>query len=87
MALTIPDIAADVTAGALAISRVIKVLKPFWGKLPTWLAVVLPVFVLDLPQIAAVFAPAATGTDLITATVTSLALLLPGIEIAESSTG
>lgn len=81
MSLTPVDIAAGIAA-----SRLLPVTKQFWDKLPRWLAVVLPVLVLDLPQIADAFGVAKTGADLTTALLVSVALLVPGIAEAESTT-
>jgi hypothetical protein len=78
---TVLDIAAYVAAGALAASKLISVCQPLWAKLPRWLAVL----VLDLPQVATWFGGAATGTDVLTACVTSVALLLPGLAEAEAA--
>lgn len=75
-------IASYVSAAALASSKLISVCKPLWNRLPKWLAVVLPVLVLDLPQIAQFFAGATSGNELFSACITSLALLMPGLSEA-----
>ena len=82
---TLLDISAYVAAGALAGSKLLAVAQPLWAKLPRWLAVAVPVLVLDLPQVATWFGGAVTGTDVLTAAVTSVALLLPGLAEAEAA--
>lgn len=84
--LTPIDIASYVSASALAASKLISVCKPLWNRLPKWLAVLLPVLVLALPQIAQFFAGAKTSSELLAAFVTSLALLMPGLAEAEGPT-
>jgi hypothetical protein len=83
MSLTPIEIAADVVAGLLAASKLVSVVQPLWAKLPRWAAVVLPVLVMDLPQVAGAFGLVKTGTDLTMAIVASVALLLPGVAEAE----
>lgn len=82
---TVIDIASYVAAGVMAASKLVSVTQPWWNKLPRWLAVAAPVLVLDLPQIASWFNGAVTGTDVMTAFVTSVALLLPGLAEAEAA--
>lgn len=82
--LTPVDIASAVVAFCLAASKLLTACKPLWAKLPRWLAVALPVLVLDLPQVADAFGVAHTGADLTTALVVSLALLVPGLAEAET---
>ncbi len=82
---TLVDVAAYVAAGALAASKLVSACQPLWAKLPRWLAVAAPVLVLDLPQVATWMGQAATGTDVLTAVVTSVALLLPGLAEAEAA--
>lgn len=87
--LTTVEVAAYVAAGALSLSKAFSAAQPIWAKLPKWAALALPVLVLDLPQVAAYFGACAhatqcTSVDLITALVTSAALLLPGIQHAEA---
>lgn len=77
--LTPVDIASYVSAGALAMTKLISVCKPVWNRLPKWLAVVLPVLVLVLPQVAQFFVGATTSRELFAAFITSLALLMPGL--------
>jgi len=81
---TLVDVAAYVAAGALAASKLVAACQPYWAKLPRWLSVAAPVLVLDLPQVATWFGAATTGTDVLTACVTSVALLLPGLAEAEA---
>jgi uncharacterized membrane protein YjjP (DUF1212 family) len=85
MSLTPVEIAADVAAGVLAASKLVTAVQPLWAKLPKWLAVVLPVLVMDLPQVAAAFGLVQTNVDLTMAIVTSVAMLLPGIAEAEAA--
>ena len=85
MSLSVLDIASMVVAGSLAVSKIITAAQPLWAKLPRWLAVALPVLVLDLPQVAAAFGLVQTGTSITTAIITSLALLAPGLAEAETS--
>jgi hypothetical protein len=72
------------SAGLLAASKLIDAIQPLWAKLPKWLAVVAPVLVLDLPQVAEAIGGASTTQSLVTACLTSVALLLPGIAQAEA---
>lgn len=87
--LTPVEIASYASAGALALSKAFTFTRPYWTKLPPWLRAALPVLVLDLPQVAAYFGACTQGTctsvSLLTAAMTSVALLLPGIEHAESA--
>ena len=73
------DVASYVSAGALAATKLIGVCKPIWNRMPKWLAVMLPVLVLSLPQVAQFFAGATTSNELFAACITSLALLMPGL--------
>jgi hypothetical protein len=82
---TVLDIASYTTAGLLAASKLLTATQAFWSKLPKWLAVALPVVVLDIPQVVAALTNVTTGTDLVTAAITSVALLLPGLEAAEKT--
>jgi hypothetical protein len=84
---TLVDVCSYAAAGLLAASKLLTAVQPLWAKLPKWLAVALPVVVLDIPQVAAAVGGVTTGTDLVTAVVTSVALLLPGLEAAEASSG
>lgn len=84
MSLTVLDIASTVAAGLLAASKLLTAAQPLWQKLPRVVAVLLPVLVLDIPQVAQAIAGAETGTSLVTALITSVALLLPGLEEAEA---
>ena len=77
------EVAAYVSAGALSATKLVSACKPLWNRLPKWLALALPVLVLDLPQVAQFFGGAATAQALLTAFVTSLALVLPGLTEAE----
>lgn len=83
MSLSVFDVATIVAAGATAASRLISVTQAWWSKLPRWAAVLVPVLIADLPQIAAAFNLVQTGTSLTSAIVVSIALLLPGIAEAE----
>jgi hypothetical protein len=85
MSFSVLDIASMIAAGSLAVSKIITAAQPLWAKLPRWLAVALPVLVLDLPQVAAAFGLVQTGTSITTAIITSLALLAPGLAEAETS--
>jgi uncharacterized membrane protein YjjP (DUF1212 family) len=85
MSLTPVEIAADVVAGSLAASKLLTAAQSYWAKLPKWLAVVLPVLVMDLPLVANAFGLVQTSTDLTTAVITSVALLLPGVASAETA--
>jgi len=82
---TFVDVVSYVGAGALAASKLLVAAQPYWAKMPRWLAVAAPVLVLDLPQVITWFGGAATGTDVMTAIVTSAALLLPGLAEAEKA--
>lgn len=76
-------VASYVAAGALASTKLISAAKPLWNRLPRWLAVALPVMVLDLPQVSQYFTGATTGQALFTAFIASVGLLLPGLAEAE----
>jgi len=82
---TLVDVVAYVAAGVLAASKLVAAAQPVWAKLPRWLAVAAPVLVLDLPQVATWIGASTTGTDVLTAVVTSVALLLPGLAEAEAA--
>ena len=77
------QVAAYVTAGALAATKLFSAFQPLWQKLPRWLAVAFPILVLDLPQVAVYFGHTATTGSLSTALIASLALLVPGVAEAE----
>lgn len=85
MSLTPVDIGADVVAALLAASKLLTAAQPLWQKLPRWLAVAIPVVVVDLPQLAGFFGVAVTSADLVQAVVLSAALLLPGLSEAEKT--
>jgi hypothetical protein len=85
MSLTVVEIAADVVAGCLAASKLLSAAQPLWSKLPKWLSVAIPVVVADLPLVASYFGVVTTSADLTMAVVTSVALLLPGLQAAEAS--
>ena len=78
------EIAAYISSGALAATKLLTVCKPLWNRLPPWLAVTLPIFTLDLPMIAQYFNGTTTLNGLFTAFVTSLALVLPGLKQAKT---
>jgi hypothetical protein len=81
---TLVDVCSYVAAGLLAASKLLSAAQPLWSKLPRWLAVALPVVVLDVPQIATWIGASVTGTDVMTAVVSSVCLLLPGLAEAEA---
>ena len=81
---TLVDVVSYVAAGILAGSKLLSAAQPLWAKLPRWLAVALPVVVLDAPQIATWVGGSVTGTDVMTAVVSSVCLLLPGLAEAEA---
>ena len=83
MSLSPVEIGADAVAGLLAASKLLPATQPLWAKLPRVLAVALPVVVLDLPQLLALFGVVTTETSLLSAVIASVALLLPGIAEAE----
>lgn len=82
---TLVDVVAYVAAGLMAGSKLLSATQPLWAKLPRWLSVAAPVLVLDLPQVATWIGASVTGTDVLTAVVTSVALLLPGLAEAENA--
>lgn len=82
---TLVDVCAYVAAGLLAGSKLLTAVQPLWAKLPRWLSVALPVVVLDIPQVATWIGASVTGTDVLTAVVSSVALLLPGLAEAEAA--
>jgi hypothetical protein len=77
--ITPVEIAAYVSAGALAASKLLSAVKPLWSKLPRPVAVALPVVVAALPQVAAQAGLVQTGHDLVTFAVVAVAALLPGL--------
>lgn len=81
--ITVADVAAYLSAGFLASTKLIIACKPVWDRMPKWLSVSLPVLVLDLPLVALYFTGVSTGPGLFTALVTSLALVLPGLTEAK----
>ena len=83
MSLTLIDVVTYGAAGCLALSRILTVAQPLWGKLPKWLAVVVPVLVTALPQLASALGLVHTDVDLSQFAVTAVALLVPGITAAE----
>ncbi len=85
MSLTPIEIAAFVAAGALSASKLISAAKGLWDKLPRPVAVLLPVLVACLPQIAAAAGLVKVEGDLVTLGIASVALLLPGIAEAAKS--
>lgn len=85
MTLTPVEIAAGLAAGLLALSKVFAVARPLWNRLPRWLAVALPVVILNTPQVLSALGVVHTGADLTTALCTTVALLLPGIAQAEAA--
>lgn len=85
MSLSPVEIAAYVASGALAASKLVSAAQGLWAKLPRPLAVVMPVLVLCLPQVAAAAGLVKTEGDLVTLGITAVALLLPGIAEAEKS--
>jgi hypothetical protein len=80
------DIASYLAAGLLASSKLLDAAKPVWDRFPKWLAVAIPVFVLDIPQVTQALMTVNSGVGLTAALLTSVALLLPGIEKAEAGT-
>lgn len=82
---TLVDVVAYVAAGLMAGSKLLSATQPLWAKLPRWLSVAAPVLILDLPQVATWIGASVTGTDVLTAVVTSVALLLPGLAEAENA--
>lgn len=79
------EIGAAIAAGVLAASKLVTAAQGLWDKLPRPLAVVMPVLVLALPQVAAAAGLIKVEGDLVTFAVTAVALLLPGIAEAEKS--
>lgn len=77
--MTVLDIAAGVAAVALAGSRLVSALQPFWKKLPRPLAVLAPVLVLALPQVADAAGLVKTDESFVTFLITAVALLAPGV--------
>ena len=85
MSLSPVEIGAYVAAGVLAASRLVSVTADLWAKLPRPVAVIFPVLVACLPQIAAQAGLVKTEGDLLTLAIGAVALLLPGIAAAEKS--
>lgn len=84
-AMTIIDIVADIVAASLVITQFITALKPIWSKLPKWLAVLMPVLVVCLPQLADAASLVKTGQGLIQFGITAVVVLVPAIVAAETN--
>lgn len=85
MSLSPVEIGAAIAAGALSATKLISACQNLWAKLPRPLAVVMPVLVLALPQVAAAAGLIKVEGDLVTFGITAVALLLPGIAEAEKN--
>ena len=85
MTLSPVDIASYVAAGLLAASRLISVVQPLWAKLPRWIAVVLPVLIVSIPQVVDAAGLVKTDIGIVQWLITSAALLVPGIAEAEKA--
>lgn len=77
--MSIVDVAATIGAVCVAGSRLVSALQPFWKKLPRSLAVLAPVLVLSLPQVADAAGIVKTDVDLVNFLITAVALLAPGV--------
>lgn len=84
--MTPTDIAADIVAGCLLVTQFVSGLKPIWAKLPKWLAVLVPVVVSLLPQVADAAGLVKTEQGLVQLIITSAVLLVPAIVAAEGGT-
>lgn len=84
MSLSPVEIAAYVSAGLLALTKVTAICKPYWDKLPKVVALALPVIVAALPKLAEQAGLIQTTGDLMMLGVAAVAILLPGIAQAES---
>ena len=84
--MTPTDIAADVVAACLLATQFVSSLKPVWAKLPKWLAVLAPVVVSLLPQVADAAGLVKTEQGLVQLIVTAAVLLVPAIVAAEGGT-
>lgn len=85
MSLSPVEIAAYVIAACMSLSKLISACQVLWNKLPRWLAVLAPVLVAALPQVANLAGLIKTQSDLLTFCISAVALLLPGIAEAEVS--
>ena len=84
MSLSPVEVAAYVSAGLLAVTKLMSVCKPYWNKLPRVVAVALPVIIAALPKLAEQAGLVQTTGDLTMLGVAAIAMLLPGISEAES---
>jgi hypothetical protein len=84
MSLSPVEIAAYVSAGLLAASRLASLCRPYWNKLPRVVAVALPVVVAALPKLAEQAGLVQTTGDLTMLGITAVAMLLPGVSEDES---
>jgi hypothetical protein len=72
------EIVSFVVAFAGSASKLLTAAKPFWNKLPTPIAALLPSVCMMLPTLAEKVGGSTTTVDFVSALVVSLALLLPG---------
>jgi len=84
MSLSPIEIAAYVSAGLLALTKLTTICKPYWDKLPRVITIALPVIVAALPKLAEQAGLVQTSGDLTMLGVAAIAMLLPGIAEAES---
>lgn len=85
MSLSPIEIGAYIASGAIASTRLLSLTQSLWNRLPRPVAVVLPVLIAALPQVASAAGLIKTGTDLVTFGIAAIALLLPGVAEAEQS--
>ena len=76
--MTVFEVIAYGAGLALSATKLLNTAKPYWSKLPTSVAAVLPSVVVLLPAVADRLSSLHTEGDLKTLGLTVLALLLPG---------
>jgi len=72
------ELIALVAGYALAATKFLNTVKPYWGKLPKFLSALLPSMVVLLPAVADRLGSLHNVTDLKVLGAAALALLLPG---------
>lgn len=77
--MTPTDIASVVVAGCLSLSQLVTQLKPVWGKLPKAVALLCPVALVVLPQVADAAGYVKTEVDLAHFVVYALGVTVPAV--------
>lgn len=75
----VTTIVAFVVSVLMLISRFLESAKPIWGRLPKWLAVILPAVVSLIPQVVALLQQSKTWADLTSYLIASVAIVIAGL--------